>query len=184
MTGLERSADGGIHATRDSNKRHKCIAKHERKLCRAIQNKRRRMLMPGVVLLYNNVNSYTAAHTRALLQHFNWELFDHPPCRPDPSDQLFTCLNNCLRSQRFNDNKLEGVKKWRSSQAACLPNADLEWHRYTNIKQKGSEAIPVIGRETSRIPHFLNNRLRDGGEVSITRRPPFTPSKIPGIHLC
>jgi hypothetical protein len=39
------------------------------------------------------------------------------------------------------------------------------------------KAIPVTGRgdpcgcETSRLPHFLDNRLTDGGEVSLTRRP-------------
>jgi hypothetical protein len=33
-------------------------------------------------------------------------------------------------------------------------------------------------------PHFLDNLLTDGGEiVSLTRRPPFTPRKIPGTHL-
>jgi hypothetical protein len=48
-------------------------------------------------------------------------------------------------------------------------------------KQKG-KAILVTGRggqygwETSRFPHFLNNRLTDGGEVvNLTRQPPFTP---------
>jgi hypothetical protein len=36
-----------------------------------------------------------------------------------------------------------------------------------------------------RIPHFLDNRLTDGGEaVSLTRQPHFTPRKIPGIHFC
>jgi hypothetical protein len=52
-------------------------------------------------------------------------------------------------------------------------------------------AIPVTGTggqfgcETSRLPHFLDNRLTDGGEVvSLTRRPPFTPRKIPGTQLC
>jgi hypothetical protein len=42
--------------------------------------------------------------------------------------------------------------------------------------------IPVTGRrgplgcETSRLPHFLDNRLTDGGEVvSLMCRPPFTP---------
>jgi hypothetical protein len=36
-----------------------------------------------------------------------------------------------------------------------------------------------------RLPHFLDNRLKDGGEVvSLTRRPPFTPSKFPGTHFC
>jgi hypothetical protein len=30
----------------------------------------------------------------------------------------------------------------------------------------------------SRLPHFLENRLTDGGEVvSLTRRPPFTPQE-------
>jgi hypothetical protein len=58
------------------------------------------------------------------------------------------------------------------------------------IKNKG-KAIPATGRgglqsfETSRLPHFLDNRLTDGGEVvSLTRRRPFTPRKIPGTHFC
>jgi hypothetical protein len=39
--------------------------------------------------------------------------------------------------------------------------------------------------ETSRLSHFLGNRLTDGGEVvSLTHRQPFTPSKIPGTHFC
>jgi hypothetical protein len=53
------------------------------------------------------------------------------------------------------------------------------------------KAIPVTGHEgpqgceTSRRPHFLDNRLRDGGEVvSLTRRLPFASRKIPGTHLC
>jgi hypothetical protein len=46
------------------------------------------------------------------------------------------------------------------------------------------KAIPVTGREgslgceTSRLPHILNNRLTDGGEVvSLKRRPSFTPQE-------
>jgi hypothetical protein len=53
------------------------------------------------------------------------------------------------------------------------------------------KGIPVTGREgpegceTSRLPHFPDNRLTDGGEVvSPTRRPPFTPRKIPDTHFC
>jgi hypothetical protein len=53
------------------------------------------------------------------------------------------------------------------------------------------KTIPVTGRgspkacETSRFPHFLDNRLTDDGEVvSLTRRPPFTARKIPGTHFC
>jgi hypothetical protein len=38
--------------------------------------------------------------------------------------------------------------------------------------------------ETSRLPHFLDSRLTDGDEVvSLTRRPPSTPSKVPRTHL-
>jgi hypothetical protein len=40
------------------------------------------------------------------------------------------------------------------------------------------------GCEASRFPHFPDNRLTYGGEVvSLTRRLPFTPRKIPGTHL-
>jgi hypothetical protein len=40
------------------------------------------------VLLHENPRPHTAARTPALLEHFNWELFDHPPHSPDlaPSD--------------------------------------------------------------------------------------------------
>jgi hypothetical protein len=42
--------------------------------------------------------------------------------------------------------------------------------------------VPVGGPKscaTSRLPHFLDNRLTDGGEVvSLSRRPPFTSRKI------
>jgi histone-lysine N-methyltransferase SETMAR len=60
---------------------------------------------------------------RALLEHFNWELFDHPPYSPDlaPSDcNLFTYLQYWLRLQYLSKNEklMESVKTWLSSQAA------------------------------------------------------------------
>jgi histone-lysine N-methyltransferase SETMAR len=50
-----------------------------------------------------------------LLEHFNWELFDHPPYSPDLalSDyHLFNYLKTWLVSQHFNNNDelMEGVK--------------------------------------------------------------------------
>jgi hypothetical protein len=60
------------------------------------------------------------------------------------------------------------------------------------VKKKVT-AIPVTGRggpegcETSRLPHFLDNRITDSGEVvSLTRRPSalYLPRKIPGTHFC
>jgi hypothetical protein len=72
-----------------------------------------------VVLPYDNTRPHTAAHTPALLEHFNWELFDHPPYSPAlvSSDyRLFTYLKNWLRLPRFDNNELmEGVKTWLSS---------------------------------------------------------------------
>jgi hypothetical protein len=56
---------------------------------------------------------------------------------------------------------------------------------------KKGKAVPVTdpegpyGCETLMFPHFLDNRLADGGKVvSPTRRPPFTPKKISGTYLC
>jgi hypothetical protein len=49
------------------------------------------------MLLHDNVHPHIAAHTRVLLEHLNWELFDHPPYNPDLalSDyHLFTYLKN------------------------------------------------------------------------------------------
>jgi hypothetical protein len=37
------------------------------------------MMTSGVVFFHDNARPHTAARTRALLEFFNWELFDHPP---------------------------------------------------------------------------------------------------------
>jgi transposase len=83
------------------------------------------MLTSGLVLFHDNACPHmsTTVHTQALLEHFNWELFDHPPYSPDlaPSDyHLFTYLKNWLGSQCFNNNEelMQGVKMWLSSQVA------------------------------------------------------------------
>jgi hypothetical protein len=56
---------------------------------------------------------------------------------------------------------------------------------YVKLKSRG-KAIPVTGRggpyccETSGLPHILDNRLTDGGEVvSLTRRRPiYAPGRF------
>jgi hypothetical protein len=75
-----------------------------------------------------------------------------------------------------------------------LPNKSTGSYRYCNLLvralvkkklslQQAMKAHRVVRRRGSHI--FLDNRLTDGGEVvSPTRRPPFTPSKIPGTHFC
>jgi hypothetical protein len=56
-------------------------------------------------------------------------------------------------------------------------------------REEESEAIPETGRggtqgsETSGLPHFLDNRLTDCSEVSLMRRPPLNPRKIPGTPV-
>jgi transposase len=104
-----------------------------RKLHRAIQNKTHGMLTCSVfiVLLHDNACLHTAASTWALLEHFNWELFDHPPYSPDlaPSDyHLFTYLKNWLESQSFNSSEeLTG----RCQNMTELTSGRLFWHRHT-----------------------------------------------------
>jgi hypothetical protein len=58
-------------------------------------------------------------------------------------------------------------------------------------KSKVSKGIPVTGPgvpqgcDMLRFPHFLDNRLINGGKfVSPTRRLPFTLKNIPGTHFC
>jgi hypothetical protein len=77
------------------------------------------------------------------------------------------------------------------SQPECYRQFEHSWLGILeNIKKKKGKAIPVTGRggtygcETSRFPHFLDNRLADESEVSLTRRPLFTPRKSPDTHFC
>jgi hypothetical protein len=96
-----------------------------------IQNKRRGVLTSGTVLLHEHARQHTVARTWALLEHFNWELFDHPPYSPDlaPSDShLSTYMKNGLILQRFNNNEelMDGVKTWLYSQAADFIHTGIQ----------------------------------------------------------
>jgi hypothetical protein len=78
-----------------------------KKLCRAIWKKRHEKPTSGVVFLHDNVHPYTPPCAQALLEHFDWELFHHPPYSPDfaLSDyHLFTYLKNWLQSQCSSSN--------------------------------------------------------------------------------
>jgi hypothetical protein len=68
------------------------------------------------MLHHDNARQHTAAHIRALLEHFNWELSDHPDLAPS-NYHLFTYMKKYLGSQRFNSNDelIESVKTWLSS---------------------------------------------------------------------
>jgi hypothetical protein len=75
----KRSADGGMYAPRDHDN-VTSVLRNNKRFCKAIDNKRFGMLTTGEMLLHDNarLNTHTAARTRVLLEHFNWELFDHP----------------------------------------------------------------------------------------------------------
>jgi histone-lysine N-methyltransferase SETMAR len=87
-----------------------------KELPKVIQNKKHGILTPSVlaVFLRDNADPHTAARTRALLQHLDWELFNFPPYIPDlaPSGyHLFAYMENWLGSQCFNSNEdfMQGV---------------------------------------------------------------------------
>jgi hypothetical protein len=66
------------------------------------------MLTFCLVLLHDYARPHTAASTRALLEHFNWELFDHLPYSPHLSPNtyhLFTYPKNWFGSQLFKNNE-------------------------------------------------------------------------------
>jgi hypothetical protein len=124
--GQEMSVGDGIHATIKSEGYCETL-----KYCvgTAIQKRRRGFISSGLVFLHDNARRHTAARTQALLEHFNWELFDQLRWNPDlaPSDShLFTCLKNWLRTQLFNSNKklMDGIKTWLNSYAAGFFDID------------------------------------------------------------
>jgi histone-lysine N-methyltransferase SETMAR len=108
------------------------VCKTLKKMHTAIQNRRCRILIYSIllVLLHDNALLHTAACTQALLVHFNRELFDHPPYSPDLAPScynLFTYMKNWLGSQCCNNNELmECVKMWLSSQAADFFDTDMD----------------------------------------------------------
>jgi hypothetical protein len=86
-----------------------------------IQNKSHGMLTASAMHLHDNACPHSAACTGALLEHFNWELFDHPQYSPDLTANnchLFVYLKNWLGSQHFSNNEklMECVKTWLSPQ--------------------------------------------------------------------
>jgi hypothetical protein len=54
------------------------------------------------------------------------------------------------------------------------------------IRPVESAELPNVARISKSLETpGLDNRITDGGQiVRLTRRPPFTPRKIPGTHFC
>jgi hypothetical protein len=97
---------------------------------------------------HDDARPHTAARNRALLEHFNFELSDYPPYRPvlAPGDyNLCTYLKNWLGSQRFSNNEelMEGVKTWLSSQAADFFDTGIQklFPRYKKCINSGNDHV-------------------------------------------
>jgi hypothetical protein len=62
------------------------------------------------------------------------------------------------------------------------------WRTEINIRKGDPLKVTGCGGpsvcETSRLPHSVDSRFADGGDVSLTRRPPFGSNKIPGTEVC
>jgi hypothetical protein len=102
------------------------------------------MLISDVMLLHDNERPHTAVRTLALLQHYNWELFDHPAYSPDLAPReysVFIYLKNLLGSQRFKNNEelMEGSKRGRlHRRQTSLTQA------YKNLFSYTSASIPAV----------------------------------------
>ena len=88
--------------------------------------------MSGVVFLLGNARPHTAACTQALLQKFRWDLFDQQPYSLDltPSDfHLLSWMKIWLGTQgsrvKMNEELMDGVKDWLSSQPATFYDAGI-----------------------------------------------------------
>jgi transposase len=96
---------------------------------------------------------HEAGRTRALLEHFIWELFEHPPYSPDLAPgcyHLFTYLKKWLGSQHFSNNGklMKGVRTWLSSQAALFFDTGIE------------KCIPLYDKHLSSGSAYIDSELK------------------------
>jgi hypothetical protein len=100
------------------------------KLRRSIQNKRRGILIQGVVLLHDNARPHTAAHTNALIKRFNREIFYHLSYNRDlaPSYSHLFSKMVWLATQHFHTKEefMDGVKNWLHNLAASFFDEGLQ----------------------------------------------------------
>ncbi|GFS71989.1 histone-lysine N-methyltransferase SETMAR [Trichonephila clavipes] len=103
-----------------------------KRLRRAIQNKRKGMLINGVRLLHDNARPHTALVTKALLQAIQiGSIGPYPPCSPDlaPSDfHVFRYLKSHLGGKSFHgDDKIKDkVEIWFRQQAATFYDCGIQ----------------------------------------------------------
>jgi hypothetical protein len=100
----------------------------------------------------------------------------------------------CQNSSSYEDRPTSRRQFANKSTGTSIPGFTacvIELFRIRKCATQKGKAIRVTGGGgpqgcvASRLPHFLDNRLTDDGEVvSLKRRPPFTPRRIPSTHFC
>ncbi|GBO30601.1 hypothetical protein AVEN_176716-1 [Araneus ventricosus] len=93
--------------------------------CQTLQQLQRSILTSGVIFIRDNACPYSAVVTQQLLEHFKWDVSDHPAHSPNltTSDfHLFPELKNQLGGQSFQKNEeiQSSVKAHLTSLAATF----------------------------------------------------------------
>lgn len=114
-----------------------------KKLRHGIQNKRRGLLIYGVILLYDNARPHAARMIQDLIESFDWELMNLLPSALAPSDfHIFLYFKYFLSDQCFNDDeKGEDTLTYQlTSQAAILYDACTQ-----NLLSRHDKSLNVLG---------------------------------------
>jgi histone-lysine N-methyltransferase SETMAR len=95
------------------------------------------------MLLHNNACLHAAARMQAMLQEFDWEVFEHPAYSPDlaPTDfHLFPKLKEFLGGRRFKSDEevKDAVKEWLNGLAAeiydeCIQKLVTHYDKCLNV---------------------------------------------------
>ena len=120
-----------------------------------------------VLFFHDNTHPHTANRTRELLDHFGWEVFDHPLYSTDlaPSNyHLFPNMKTWLTTQRFHDAEMQaGVNEWLKSQAAKFYDDGINKlvHRYDKCLNLNGDYVEKyegnsISYKSKLRPTFLN----------------------------
>jgi hypothetical protein len=111
---------------------------------RSIQKRKRGMLTYCVVLLHDNARPHTTARTRALPEHFNLELFDHPLTALISLRATTTCLPIWRTCQDHRASKVMrsywkvSKRGWAHRRQTSLTQA------YKNLFPDMSASIPAV----------------------------------------
>jgi hypothetical protein len=135
----------------------KVYCKTLKKLHRAIQNKRHGKVISSIVLPHDYARSNTAACTWALLEHFNWELFDHPLTALIISRQVTT---SCLPIWRSGwDYSTSTIMRswWKVSKHGCAHRQQMfSTQAYRNLCPNATSAsIPAVTTLRSSLSMYI-----------------------------